>query len=86
MTSDLYREVGVSKKSASVIPFKQEKVFWERKLLGCDTPRSLQRAVFYSVGLHFVLRGVQEHHDLQVEQLTSVYPKLCSISLIGLVV
>ena len=71
VTSDLHREgVGVSKKSASVIPFEHEKVFWERKLLGCDTPKSLQRAVFYSVGLHFVLRGVQEHHDLQVEQLT----------------
>lgn len=63
--SDLYREgVGVSKKGASVISFEHEEVFWERKLLGWDTP------VFYSVGLHFVLRGVQEHHDLQVEQLT----------------
>ena len=68
MTSNLHRKgVGVCKKSASVIPFEHEKVFWERKLLGCD---SLQRAVFFSVSLHFVLRGVQEHHDLQVEQLT----------------
>ena len=65
MTSNLHREgVGVCKKSALVIHFEHEKVFLERKLLRCDTPKSLQRAVFYSVGLHFVLRGVQEHQQL----------------------
>ena len=69
-----------------MISFEHEEVFWERKLLGWDTPKSLQRAVFYSVGLHFVLRGVQEHHDLQVEQLTpcpadtAVYSEKCTMN------
>ena len=80
VTSDLYREgIGVSKKSAIVIPFEHENLFWEKQLLGYSTPKALQRAVFFSVGLNFVLRGVQEHHDLQLQQLsrhppdTSVY-------------
>lgn len=34
-----------------------------------DNPKSLQRLVFYYMGLRFCLRGVQEHHDLQVDQL-----------------
>ena len=47
--------------------------------MGCDTPKALQRAVFFCVDLHFILRGFKEHHDRQVDQLkwcppdTSVY-------------
>ncbi len=70
ITSDLHREgVGLAKKSATVITFQHEYLFWEKGILGLDTPKALQRAVFYYVGLQFVLRGIQEHHDLQVEQL-----------------
>ena len=39
-----------------------------RKLLGYDTPKLLQLAVFWGVGLNFVLRGVEEQHSLQPEQ------------------
>ena len=70
IASDLHREgVGVNKKSALVITFEHEELFRERKVLGYDTPKSLQHAILYSVGLHFVLRGVQEQHNLQLEQL-----------------
>ncbi len=48
---------------------QHEDLLWEKGILGLDTPKALQRAVFYYVGLQFVLRGIQEHHDLQVEQL-----------------
>ena len=43
-----------------------------------STPKSLQRAVFYSIGLNFVLREIQEHHDLQLQQL-SRYPPDTSV-------
>ena len=54
-------------------------VFWQKGLLGYSSPKTLQRAVFYYVGLNFVLRGVQEQYDLvplqfpRVPQDTSVY-------------
>ena len=41
---------------------------WEKNLLEYDTPKSLQRAVFFGVGLYFVLRGVEEQYNLQPEQ------------------
>ena len=75
VTSELHREgIGVSKKSAAVISFEHENLFWETKVLSCDTPRSLQRAVFFSVGLRFALRGVQEHHDMKLDQLKRYPP------------
>ena len=52
-----------------MISFDDEAQFWEKGVFGYDSPKALQRAVFYVVGLHFVLRGIQEHYDLQVEQL-----------------
>ena len=45
VTSDLHREgIGVSKKSAVVIPFEHENLFWEKQLLGYSTLKVLQRA------------------------------------------
>ena len=38
-------------------------------MLGSDSPKALQRAVFFSIGLNFVLRGVEEQHSLVVEQI-----------------
>ena len=59
VTSDLHREgIGVTKKSAQVISFEHEELLWKRNVLGWDTPKKLQRAVFYTVGLCFALRGV----------------------------
>ena len=55
VTSSLHREgVGAMKASASVISYEHQAIFWEKKLLGYDTPKSLQRAVFFGVGLYFV--------------------------------
>ena len=48
VTSTLHREgVGVSKKSALVISFEHEDWFREKRLLGYDTPKALQRAFFF---------------------------------------
>ena len=56
------------KVKASVISHEHGAIFWEKKLLGYDTPQSLQLAVFWRVGLNFVLCGVEEQHSLQPEQ------------------
>ena len=42
---------------------------WESGVLGVDNPWCLARAAFYVIGLHFCLRGGQEHRDLMVSQL-----------------
>ena len=80
VSSNLHREgVGAHRKSAPVISVDHENLFWERGLLGYSTPRTLQRAVFFYVGLQFALRGVQEQYDLVPSQLcrfpadTSIY-------------
>ena len=73
VTSTLHREgIGVIKNSAAVISFEYEELFRTSEVFGYHSPKALQRAVFYSVGLHFVLRGVQEQHDLDLQQLNRV--------------
>lgn len=75
VSSTLHREgVGAVKKSACIIEVEHENLFWEKKLLGYSTPRTLQRAVFFYVGLHFALRGVQEQYDLVPRQLARFPP------------
>ena len=44
--------------------------------MGMSSPAVLQNTVLFYLGLHFVLRGEQEQHDLQVEQLERV-PVVC---------
>ena len=69
VTSELHRDgVGVSKKSAAVVTFEHEEE-------NPDHPKSLQRAVFYSVSLRFALRVVKEQHDLKLEQLKRYPPE-----------
>ena len=61
--------VGAVKKSAQVITVEDEKLLLEQKIMSYEDPKSLQRLVFFYAGLHLCLRGVQEHHDLRVDQL-----------------
>ena len=71
LSSDLHRqEVGAEKQSVKVIDLKHEDIFWQKGLLGYSSPKSLQCTVFFYTGLHFVLRGVQEHYDLVPLQFT----------------
>lgn len=64
------RGVGAEVHHAAVISLEHEELLWSSGVLGVDTPLSLLRAAFYMVGLHFCLRGGQEHRNLRVEQLT----------------
>ena len=67
--SELHRTgVGVTRNSARVILTEDEALFWEKGLLGTSSPIVLQHTVFFYVGMQFVLRGVQEQHDLCISQ------------------
>ena len=73
LTCKLHKNgVGVVKQSAKVISIEHEDIFWEKGLLGFSTPKTLQRTVFFYLGLNFVLRGVQEQHDLVPSQFHHV--------------
>ena len=64
--------VGTEVKHAAVIPLDHEDILWQKGILGVDTPESLLRTVFYTVGLQFSLRGGQEHRDLKCSHFSRV--------------
>ena len=73
VSSDLHCQgVGATCKSATVISVEDDACFWEKGVMGTSSPAVLQNTVFFYLSLHFVLRGIQEQHDLLVEQLQRV--------------
>ena len=62
--------IGALQQHAAVISPADEEHMWESGTLGTETPWAL--TVFVTIGLHFCLRGGQEHHDLKVDQLRRV--------------
>ncbi|XP_011407854.1 PREDICTED: glutamine-rich protein 1-like [Amphimedon queenslandica] len=70
VTSQLHSEgIGAKRNKALVIPFEHEVIFWDKGIIGYGSPKSLMRAVFCGIGMHFVLRGVEEHRNLKIEQI-----------------
>ena len=62
--------IGAVRKSSSVITYADEDLFWERRVLVLDNPRSLLYTTSFHVGLHFCVRGGQEQRDLSIHQFT----------------
>ena len=58
--------VGAIRKHVAMISRNDERIMWESGVLGTASPWALVRAVFFVVGLHFSLRGGQEHRQLTV--------------------
>ena len=61
--------VGAQKRSAEPFTKEEENKLWESGVLGVHDPTSLLRAVFYSNGKNFCLRGGSEHRNLRLSQL-----------------
>ena len=60
--------VGNHKKQAQVITLEEEAELWEKGQLGSDTPKQIINTLFYYNGLHFAVRGGDEHRYLKIEQ------------------
>ena len=60
--------IGAEVCHAAVISLEDENLIWESGVVGFEPPEALLRAVFVTVGMHFSLRGGQEHYELKVEQ------------------
>ncbi len=73
VNSELHRDgIGVSTKHASTLSKEDEDMCWTKGTVSFSTLIVLQHTVFFYMGLHFVLRGVQEHYDFLVSQLQRV--------------
>lgn len=64
--------VNVYRKKANVISRSDEKLLWEKGQLGSSTPNQLMRTLFYYNGLHFGLRGGEEHTKLTIDQFSVI--------------
>ena len=75
VSSDLHRQgIGATRKSAGIILPEEEDLLWAKGLLGTSSPKVLQHTIFFYIGLQFVLRGIQEQHDLLISQLVRFPP------------
>jgi len=52
-------------KQATVISEDMEHILWNRGLLGDDSPRTLLNTMVFVLGMHFALRGRDEHRRLR---------------------
>ncbi len=57
--------VGATSKPTATITIEEENLLWEKGILNTTTPKGLFNAVFYYNGKNFILRGGQEHRELQ---------------------
>lgn len=57
--------LGLNKRQAAIITEEMEDELWAQGLLGDSNPRTLLNTVVYVLGLHFALRGRDEHRRLR---------------------
>lgn len=60
--------IGTVKKQAEPVSEKEEKILWEKNVLGNSTSKSLLYSVFFYNCKLFGLRGVDEHRNLSIGQ------------------
>ncbi len=56
-----------AKRQSQPLTYAEEDKLWQMGLLGNDLPEKLLNMLIYLLGVHFALRGVQEHKDLRVD-------------------
>ena len=61
--------VGAESQQTPTIAIEEENLLWDEGILNTSTPKGLFRAVLYYNGKNFVLRGGQEHRELQISQI-----------------
>ena len=57
--------VGLTRKQGEVITLREEEQLWEKGVLGDSQPRQLLDTLVYLFGIHFSLRGGNEHRRLR---------------------
>ena len=67
------RQQGKGKNKADAITPSEEEQLWTRKVVGGDTPKSINLTIYFTISQHFGTRGCQEHHQLQVQDLKFIH-------------
>ena len=62
--------IGLQKRVVDIITDEQENFLWQNGFLDVSTPLSLFRAMFWTTGVNFGLRGGEEHRQLTFENFT----------------
>ena len=60
-------------KQSDIIDEHMENMLWEEEYLSAENPRKLLTTVLYLIGLHFALRGGQEHKQLTVDNFELIH-------------
>ena len=57
--------IGTTVKRAEMLSYNEEKVLWEKGILGETTLSQLRDTVLFLIGIHMGLRAGDEHYNLQ---------------------
>ena len=57
--------VGLTRKQGEIITLREEEQLWEKGVLGDSQPQQLLDTLVYLFGIHFALRGGNEHRRLR---------------------
>ena len=73
---------GVVRANNQAVPISQEEenLLWDANLLGDDNPERLLHTLVYLFGIHFALRGGEEHRALTMKSVTIHYDPIQKIS------
>ena len=61
--------LGAVRQQSEIITAMEESLLWEKGEMGTHSPSALLNSVFFYNELNFVLRGGDEHRDLNISQL-----------------
>ena len=62
--------VGITKQKVDIVSIDQENYLWEKGFLGSQDGEHLLNAVFWVIGIHFGLRGGEDHRNLSMKNFT----------------
>ena len=62
--------LGMISKKAEELTFEHEESLWQQGILGMTPPMALLKALFFTLGTNFGLRGGQEHRSLTINNLS----------------
>ena len=71
--------VGTEIRHTPTFTAEEEQALWEKGVLGCTTPKNLQRAVFFYIGKRFCIRGGDEQRKLGPSQFVRTHDPDCFI-------
>ena len=64
--------MGKHKNRSDPLTAEEEEQLWEKGILGCTNPTSLNYSIFFTISQQFGTRGCQKHHQIRIQDLKFV--------------